>query len=105
MRLIKFLSIVWLALTLLTVSSASQPQVPRGPPCMDRAQAIAHLHALFGEQAVGRGLANGGFVLELFVGPSGSWTAFATTPQGLSCLIAAGEGWEPLPKSEIFAGR
>jgi hypothetical protein len=105
MRLVKSLLFAGLGLIALSLSSAAQPQAPRGPPCIDRTQLIAQLHNVFGEQIVGRGLANGGFVFEILAGQSGSWTLIATTPQGMSCFIAAGEAWEPVPKPDIFAGR
>ncbi|SEG04870.1 hypothetical protein [Bosea lathyri] len=105
MRFLKHLSIVWLVLAALGLATVAQAQAPRGPPCSDRTQVIAHLQSLFGEREIGSGLANGGFVLELFANQSGSWTVFATTPQGLSCLIASGQGWEPVPSPDIFAGR
>jgi len=35
-----------------------------------------------------------GQVLELFASSSGSWTMVVTTPNGTSCLIAAGENWD-----------
>jgi hypothetical protein len=105
MRLVKLLSIAWLALAELGLAGAAQAQAPRGPPCADRAQVIAHLNAIFGESAIGSGLADGGFVFELFVSPTGSWTVFATTPKGLSCFVASGQAWEPVPVPDVFAGR
>ena len=103
MTLIKRLALA--SLLLAGVSGAGIAQEPHGPPCINRDTLIAHLHTLFKEQAAGSGLADGGFIFELFVGPSGSWTAFATTPQGMSCYLASGEGWDPLPQPDIFAGR
>ena len=101
----KSLSFAALGLIALSLSSAAQPQAPRAPPCIERSRLIAQLHDVFGEQVIGRGLANGGFVFEILAGQSGSWTLIATTPQGMSCFVAAGEAWEPVPKPDIFAGR
>lgn len=105
MRLFKFPFIGLTALAVLALGGAAQAQAPRGPPCIDRGQVIAHLQTLYGEHAIGRGLADGGFVFELFASPSGSWTVFATTPQGQSCYIASGQAWDPVPTPDIFAGR
>jgi hypothetical protein len=33
-------------------------------------------------------------VVELFASSSGSWTMVVTTPNGTSCLVAAGENWD-----------
>jgi hypothetical protein len=105
MRLIKLLLIAWLALAGLNLAGAAQAQAPRGPPCADRRQVVAQLNMVFGERLIGSGLADGGFVLELFASRAGSWTVFATTPQGLSCFIASGQAWEPVPSPDVFAGR
>ncbi|HEY5796600.1 MAG TPA: hypothetical protein VIU82_16435 [Bosea sp. (in: a-proteobacteria)] len=105
MRLIKLLSMAWLFLAALGMAGAAQAQAPRGPPCANRTQVIAQLNMVFGERLIGSGLADGGFVFELFASPRGSWTVFATTPQGLSCFVASGQAWEPLPAPDIFAGR
>ena len=44
------------------------------------------------------GLANNGGVLEILVSQSSeSWTIIVTMPNGVSCLVAAGESWEMLP--------
>jgi hypothetical protein len=36
---------------------------------------------------------SGGLVEVLSDGKGGTWTIIVTTPQGMSCLVAAGEGW------------
>jgi hypothetical protein len=105
MRLGKLFSIASLALITLGWSCSVQGQSPRGPPCADRTQVIAHLNAIFGERAIGSGLAEGGFVFELFASQTGAWTLIATTPRGLSCHVASGQAWEPVPAPDIFAGR
>lgn len=105
MRPIKILSTALLGVVLLTQTSAAQGPAPRGPPCAERSDVVAQLRNGFGEHLIGSGLANGGFVFELHVGQTGSWTVIATTPQGMSCLVAAGEAWEPRPTPDIFARR
>jgi hypothetical protein len=37
-------------------------------------------------------------VFEVLASPSGSFTIILTQPNGLSCVMAAGENWENLPK-------
>ena len=88
-------------LATLMLSASADAQAPAGAPCADRAKVVEHLRELYG----GQGRAAGGTVIELFVGVGGSFTLFATTPQGLSCLIATGEAWEPSPQPEHFAVR
>jgi hypothetical protein len=105
MRRIRTLSSLLLALATLSYAGTAQAQAPRGPPCAARSEVVGHLRDIYGEHLVGNGLAEGGYMLELFTGPAGSWTVFATTPEGMSCLISAGNSWEPLPRPDIFAGR
>lgn len=105
MRRIKTLSPLMLGLIAVAWAGATQAQAPRGPPCAPRSEVVAHLRDIYGERLAGNGLAEGGYVLELFTGPAGTWTVFATTPQGMSCLISAGGSWEPRPTPDIFAGR
>lgn len=89
----------------LAFSASAGAQVPAGAPCANPAQVTEHLHQLYGERRVGHGLAANGLVIELFAGPSGSFTLFATTPRGMSCLIISGDSWEPAPQPEHHAAR
>jgi hypothetical protein len=63
-------------------------------PCGKRKDLIEVLKKNYGERAVAHGLANSGAVAEVYVGPGGTWTIVATSPNGVSCLIGAGEAWE-----------
>lgn len=83
----------------------AQQQAPRGPPCAERDHVAGQLRETFGERMVGSGLAESGVLFELYVGPNGSWTLLATAPTGTSCLIGAGEAWEPLPEPDAYAAR
>ena len=55
----------------------------------------------YNEHPVSMGLAFNGAVIEVFLNSdTGTFTIVATRPSGLSCLVAAGEGWqdvEPKP--------
>lgn len=88
----------------LLCAAADAQSVP-GVPCADRSMATTQLHELYGERRIGYGLAANGSVIELFAAPNGSFTLFATSPRGVSCLIATGQSWEPPPEPEYFAGR
>ena len=47
------------------------------------------------EEPVAVGLATNGGVIEVLASPDGkTWTAIIAMPDGTSCLIAAGQGWE-----------
>jgi hypothetical protein len=63
-------------------------------PCGTRTEMLDILTQNYGEKEVAHGLANTGALAEVFVGPSGTWTIVATSPNGKSCLIGAGQAWE-----------
>jgi hypothetical protein len=71
------------------ISSASA-QVQCGP----REQIVKTLGETFKEAPIGMGITQPGQVVEIFASSSGSWTMVVTTPNGTSCLIAAGENWD-----------
>ena len=79
---------------------------PAQPLCDSRARVLAHLAERYGEKPVALGVTNGGALLELLRRPDGtSWTIVVTTPPtsdrpGLTCLVAAGEGWRDRPAQE-----
>jgi hypothetical protein len=62
--------------------------------CGPRQDLVKNLGDKFKESPIGRGLTQPGQVLEIFASQSGSWTMVVTTPNGTSCLIAAGENWD-----------
>ncbi len=61
--------------------------------CLPRPAVIAQLAHGYGETVTARGLTNAGKVLELLTGDR-TWSLIVTSPDGTSCLIAAGWGWE-----------
>lgn len=71
--------------------------------CAPRAQVVERLSGEYQETTLGNGLTSNGAIVELWASESGSWTIFATMPNGMSCLLAAGEFWEtfaPAPLGE-----
>lgn len=72
------------------------PMAWGGPLCMDREDAIAALARQYDEHLVAIGIANTGALVERLESAGGkTWTLIATTPDGRSCLIAAGDSWTP----------
>lgn len=68
------------------------------PVCADRAELLAQLAQRFNETPVGVGVTAQGSVVELFVSPAGgTWTIVVTLPSNTSCLVGAGESWQPAP--------
>ncbi len=64
------------------------------PKCDSRDTVIKHLANKYKENPVAIGVTNSGGLVEVLTTASGTtWTIIVTTPQGMSCLVAAGEGW------------
>ena len=63
-------------------------------PCGPRSDIVAQLTVRHSEQRVAIGLVRNGQVMELWMGPAGSWTLLASMPSGVSCVVAAGEHLE-----------
>ncbi|MFQ5763877.1 MAG: hypothetical protein ACE5GT_03020 [Rhodospirillales bacterium] len=57
-----------------------------------------NLNKSYAEAPVSMGVTAGGGIVEVFASPEGTWTLVITQPNGVSCLIAAGQDWENLPK-------
>lgn len=66
------------------------------PQCAPRDDVIAHLATHYAETRRGIGIAANDTVLEIFASDTGSWTIVITTAQGLTCLVASGEGFETI---------
>ena len=58
------------------------------------------LDGRYSEQRVATGLENSGHLFEVFTSTDGAtWTMVVTTPDGASCVVAAGLEWhEPEPE-------
>jgi thymidylate kinase len=67
--------------------------------CDSRETVLAFLSDRYAEAPVAMGVArNGGLVEVLTSGAGGStFTIIVTTPDGRTCMVAAGDGWESLP--------
>ncbi len=62
--------------------------------CAPRDTVLGHLAKKYGEAPVAIGVTNKGGLVEVLTTSDGNtWTIIVTTPQGLSCFVAAGEGW------------
>ena len=69
---------------------------------MPRDKIIEELKTRYAEKPVSRGLASGGQMVEVFSSPEGdTWTLLLTAPDGISCMMAEGQGWSSLPGPTI----
>ena len=75
-------------------------------PCADRAQVVERLAERFGETLRSVGLHEGDAVVEVYSSEAtGTWTILMTRPDGITCLLAAGERWEQSVKPITASGR
>ncbi len=87
------------ALMAFSSAAVAQTQAPgQGQnQCNTRDSVISLLASKYKEAPVAVGVTNtGGLVEVLSTGDGNTWTIIVTTPQGMSCLVAAGEGWRAL---------
>lgn len=86
------LAVSWL-LMLLGLQAASAQTI-----CVEHKVVAPHLEKTYSESPVSMGLTNDGAIIEIFASPTGTFTIVLTRPNGESCVMAAGEHWEDLPK-------
>ncbi|MFQ5565022.1 MAG: hypothetical protein ACE5EU_01520 [Paracoccaceae bacterium] len=73
--------------------------------CGDRDAMVEQLSRTYGEVRKGAGLAGQAALFEVWASDStGTWTILKTSPNGTSCLIAAGEFWRDEPPVFTPAG-
>ncbi|MHA1114056.1 MAG: hypothetical protein ACTSRY_06070, partial [Alphaproteobacteria bacterium] len=79
---------------------ATQTRAATQTFCNQRAEILAQLNDRYSEAPVAMGLASNGGMIEILTSGNGTtWTIIVTMPNGLACLVAAGEGWERVPVS------
>ena len=88
---------ILIALTILVLISGNAGAFAHAL-CGERNKVVANLEQTYSETPVSMGLDSNGGVIEILASPSGSFTIILTWPNGVSCVMAAGEGWEDLPK-------
>ena len=62
--------------------------------CDSRSEVMQYLASRFREVPVAMGLSNKGHVVELLIGPGGSWTLLQTDTEGRACLTDAGDHFQ-----------
>ena len=88
-------SLVLGAVAVALAAAAPAPSAAQ-TACGERAVFADRLAQKYGEHPASIGLATNGSVIEVFVSGDGTFTILVTSPDGRTCLVAAGEGWEPI---------
>jgi hypothetical protein len=82
-------------------SSAVAQQAPQSGmrmPCHNATEIAKQLSSKYEEAPVAFGLQSNGNLLQVYASENkNTWTVVSTTPNGLSCIVAAGKSWESLP--------
>lgn len=77
---------------------AQMPPSGMRMPCHSAAEIAKQLSSKYDEAPVAFGLQSNGNLLQVYASEDkGTWTVVSTTPAGMSCIVAAGKGWETLP--------
>ena len=85
------LSLGLAGLILMTSPAFAQQQ----PQCGARAAVVKTLGEKYAETRRSIGISANNLVMEVYAAEdSGTWTITVTTPQGLTCLVASGQGYE-----------
>lgn len=85
------------AVGLLALAPAARAD-DAGNACAAHADVVRKLADRFGETRTSIGLHKDDAVVEVFSSAAtGTWTIVVTGADGMSCLLAAGQGWEQFP--------
>lgn len=88
--------LLWFPIVLLGIAATPFGAYAQ-PQCDLRENVIDVLRQKYKEQPVAMGVTNnGGLVEVLATGNGTTWSIIVTTPQGMSCLVAAGENWRAM---------
>ncbi len=75
----------------------STPAYPEAPNCGPRDSVVKALTDKFREAPAATGISDNGSLVEVLASEEGAtWSILLTQPDGTSCLVAAGESWQPL---------
>lgn len=82
---------------LAAMAAFFMPATALAADCAPIAKGHAILAGQYGEAPIGRGVQGGRLVMLYSSREGETWTVTVTDPvRGIMCIIAAGEGWEPM---------
>ena len=92
---------MWKALALVAAIALPLPAMAAGNmACSQRDEVLHQLGDKYKEapSAVGLVSNNGGLIEVLTSDNGATWTIIVSMPNGTSCLLAAGENWQPIER-------
>jgi len=96
----RFISVTIGALVIFIWSGFASP-VQGQPLCGERGKVLSSLKDKYEEVPVSIGLANNGTVVEVLASDKGSFTILTTRPDGLTCLVSAGNSWQNVDQHKV----
>lgn len=75
-------------------TGARTPGIGQSATCGEREIFVEHLNLAYDETQTAMGISAQGEFVEVFSGPSGSWTILITNPSGLTCVVTDGDYWK-----------
>lgn len=86
-----------LAMAGVLVLTLSQTAAAEPEACQTHREILAHFAKNYRELPAAVGITDGGNLIEVLSTREGAtWSIIVTTPNGMSCLVAAGESWRDL---------
>jgi hypothetical protein len=82
------------AVTASSLLGLTTPASANPAACAPRADIVQKLDETYKEARQAIALTKQGGLLEIFVSAKGSWSILVSSPNGKTCLVAAGENWQ-----------
>lgn len=90
----------------LFIASTSDVMAQSARHCAPREAVVDRLAEGYGETRQSMGLGANNAVVEVFASDeTGTWTITVTTPNGVTCLVASGQSFEPLVEALPAKGK
>ena len=89
------------ALIIAVTGSMATAAAAQQTKCAPREDVLKHLATNYSEQPAAVAVTQQGALMEVLTSADGTWTALISMPNGMSCLLAAGEGWRSLPQEAL----
>lgn len=93
---------IWVLGLALVLGQDASAEAAQEPACDQRQRVIGHLAQKYKEATVAVGVTNGGGLVEVLSSGDGqTWTIIVSSPNGVTCLLATGEGWRPIQADHV----
>ncbi len=99
---------IWISGMLLAVlacgpTSGAAQVVPQ--LCGERSEIIGNLAERYEESQIAVGVTDAGGLVEVLSSRDGeTWTIIVSVPNGMSCLLAVGQGWRAIEVKPVLTG-